>query len=83
MEKVIFHRRTFTEEIQKLIKAECDANNYIWRGFENVVFVKRELDMGLKLAEKLLPESLRGHIQSSVDPFDYSVEFYLSIGYDE
>ena len=82
-EEVVFHRREFTEDIQKLIKAECDANKYIWRGFENVLFVKRELDMGLKFAEKLIPEPLHRHIQSKVDPFDYNIEFYLSIGYEE
>lgn len=83
MPEITFHIREFTKELQQIIKDEAKAKNYVWRGFENIELVSREIRMCMEMAKKQLPEVFHEHIGYKIDPFSYCIEFYLPVGYDD
>lgn len=82
-QKIVFNIREFTKELQQQIKLECETNHYVWDGFEHIDLIKKEIKSGQQSSEKILPQPLHEHIRYYIDPIDYRIEFYLSIGYEE
>lgn len=69
--------------MQDLLSNECHAIGSIWRDFDKHPILKREMNMGLMVAKKTLPESFHEYIEIEVDPFSYSIDFYVHVGVAE
>ena len=80
-DQIILHRRIFDKNLQKTITEDCLKNGYALQyQFEKIPIIAREIDMGKKVVEKMLPEQLWDYIEFKIDNFEYSIEFYLSMG---
>jgi hypothetical protein len=80
--KIVMHTRVFDKDLQETLSLQCHSKEYlcIWRDFDRHPILKREIDMGIEFMKRLLPECLHNFIEYKVDPFIYSMEFFILVG---